>query len=224
MENASGFMLVNKPGGITSHDVVQKLRIITGIKKIGHAGTLDPIATGLLITGVGRRATKKISTFAELDKEYEAEIFLGAKTDTYDKEGRIIHVDTSYKCKEKEIRDTLFSFVGRLEQVPPMYSAKKVKGMKLYEMAREGVEIERDPINIRIYDIDLLGINENTIEIKVRCSTGTYIRSLAYDIGEDLGCGAYLQNLKRTAIGGYELKRAVALKDINKDNWEDFLF
>jgi tRNA pseudouridine55 synthase len=178
----------------------------------------------LLITGVGRRATKKISTFAELDKEYEAEIFLGAKTDTYDKEGRIIHVDTSYKCKEKEIRDTLFSFVGRLEQVPPMYSAKKVKGMKLYEMAREGVEIERDPVNIRIYDIDLLGINENTIEIKVRCSTGTYIRSLAYDIGEDLGCGAYLQNLKRTAIGGYELKRAVALKDINKDNWEDFLF
>jgi tRNA pseudouridine55 synthase len=91
-------------------------------------------------------------------------------------------------------------------------------------MAREGVEIERDPVNIRIYDIDLLGINENTIEIKVRCSTGTYIRSLAYDIGEDLGCGAYLQNLKRTAIGGYELKRAVALKDINKDNWEDFLF
>ncbi len=224
MNKTNGFILINKPEGITSHDVIKRLRAITGIKKIGHAGTLDPMATGLLIVGVGRQATKNISKFMKLDKEYEAEIFLGAKTDTYDKEGKIIYVNNSYTVNEKDIKDTLFSFVGTIEQIPPMYSAKKVRGTKLYEMAREGIEVERDSVSIRIYDIDLIGLDGNIVKVNVKCGTGTYIRSLTHDIGEKLGCGGYLRTLKRSAIGKYLVTDANKLEDIDEENWNKYLF
>lgn len=224
MEKESGFILIDKPAGITSHDVVDKLRKITGVKKIGHAGTLDPIATGLLIIGVGRPATKEISKFSKLDKEYEAEIFLGAETNTYDKNGKITYIDTSYICSEKEIREALFSFVGSIEQIPPMYSAKKIKGRKLYEMAREGIEVERKAINVRIYDIDLIKIDGDVVKIKIKCGTGTYIRCLAHDLGDALRCGAYLKQLRRLAIGKYRVDNAVELDNINKENWIKHLF
>lgn len=223
MEKESGFILINKPAGITSHDVVDRLRKITGIKKIGHAGTLDPMATGLLIMGVGRPATKEIDKFSKLDKEYEAEMFLGAETDTYDKDGKITYIDDAYSCQEEEIRDIVSGFVGVIEQIPPMYSAKKVRGRKLYEMAREGVEIERQPVSIRINDVDLLEARGKIVRFKVKCGTGTYIRSLVYDIGKELGSGAYLQELRRTAIGKYRVKDAVRLKDINQENWKNYL-
>lgn len=224
MEKTSGFILIDKPAGITSHDVVNKLRKITGVKKIGHAGTLDPMATGLLILGVGRTATKEISKFSKLDKEYEAEIFLGAKTDTYDKDGKIIHFDSSCTCSEKDVREAVFSFVGNIEQVPPMYSAKKIKGMKLYEMAREGIEVERKPVQVRVHDIELFKKEGNIVKIQVKCSPGTYIRCLAYDMGEKLGCGAYLRSLRRSSIGKYHVKDAIELENVDQDNWTKYLF
>jgi tRNA pseudouridine55 synthase len=222
-EQKSGFLLVNKPEGITSHDVVDRLRTITGIKKIGHAGTLDPFATGLLILAIGRESTKKINNFVKKDKQYIADIQLGAKTDTYDKNGKLTYVQFKKDLGESKIKRVLFNFVGEIEQIPPMYSAKKIKGVKLYEMAREGIEITRQPIKIKIYDIDLLSYESQTLRIDVKCSAGAYIRSLANDIGEKLGCGGYLKGLERVAIGDFLLEEAVDLRDLNKTNWDKYL-
>jgi tRNA pseudouridine55 synthase len=224
MTAPSGFLLVNKPEGITSHDVVDRLRKITGVKKIGHAGTLDPFATGLLILAIGRESTKKIDEFVKKDKQYIADIQLGAKTDTYDKTGKLTYVQFEKDLSENKIKKVLFDFVGEIEQTPPMYSAKKMKGVKLYEMAREGVEIDRKPIRIKIHDIDLLNHESQTLRIDVKCGPGTYIRSLANDIGEKLGCGGYLKGLHRIAIGGFKVKQAVSLDSLNSNNWEEFLF
>ena len=220
----SGFLLVNKPEGITSHDVVDRLRGVTGIKKIGHAGTLDPFATGLLIVGIGREATKRIGRFVKLDKKYEADIQLGATTDTYDKNGKVLEVNFKKSLKENEIKRVLFSFVGDIKQTPPMHSAKKIKGKKLYELARKGIEVEREPIQVKIYDIDLLEYENQTLKISVYCSSGTYIRTLAYDIGQKLECGGYLKGLKRTAIGEFWSEQAMDLEDIAENNWEQHLF
>jgi tRNA pseudouridine55 synthase len=224
MTATSGFLLIDKPEGITSHDVVDRLRGITGIKKIGHAGTLDPFATGLLILAIGRESTKKIGDFVKKDKQYIADIQLGAKTDTYDKNGKLTYVKFDKELNENKIKKVLFEFVGEIEQIPPMYSAKKVKGVKLYEMAREGIEITRKPVKIKIYDIDLLNYESQTLRIDIKCGSGTYIRSLANDIGEKLGCGGYLKALRRTAIGEFTIKRAVSLDSLGADNWEDYLF
>lgn len=232
MTNTSGFLLVDKPEGITSHDVVDKLRKITGIKKIGHAGTLDPFATGLLILAIGRDATKKIDRFVKLDKKYEAEAQLGATTDTCDKNGKLTaeglpegrKVNFNKDLAENEIKKILFSFIGEIEQTPPMYSAKKVKGKKLYELARQGVEIEREPIRVKIYDMDMLEYQGQTLRFFVHCSSGTYVRILAHDLGQKLGCGGYLKGLRRTAIGEFDLEKSIALEELTKDNWEDQLF
>lgn len=218
--NNHGFLLVNKPKGITSHDVVDYLRKITNIKKIGHTGTLDPLAEGLLILAINREATKKIDRFNKLDKTYIAEIKLGENTDTYDAEGKITNKYEGEKIKRKLIKKTLKKFLGEQKQIPPMYSAKKIKGKKLYELARKDIVINRKASLINIYKIKLLKYKWPILKIKVKCSTGTYIRSLAYDIGLDLYCGAYLKNLKRIKIGSYKLSKAHSLKKINKDNYK----
>jgi len=218
-----GFIIVNKPSGPTSHDIINKLRRITGIKKIGHAGTLDPFASGLLIVAIGREATKNINEFVKLDKEYSATLRLGATSDTYDRTGRKLEVK-SKKVKKEMIEKVLEKFVGRQKQIPPMYSAKKVGGKKLYELARKGIEIKRELADVEIFDIKFINYKPPFLKIRVRCSSGTYIRSLAHDIGEKLGCGAYLEELERTGIGVFKIKNSVKPEIITENNWENFLF
>ncbi|MFA5358710.1 MAG: tRNA pseudouridine(55) synthase TruB [Patescibacteria group bacterium] len=216
------FLLVNKPTGITSHDVVNVLRRITGIKKIGHAGTLDPLATGLLIVAINRESTKEIDRFVKLDKEYVATIKLGATSDTYDAEGKIIPASKSLAPSLDEIKKTINVFIGRQQQIPPMFSAKKIGGKKLYDLARAGKEIERAPSEIEIFSIKILEYSYPILKINVHCSSGTYIRSLANDIGASLGVGGYLAALERTKIGKYELKNSVALAELDKNNWKNY--
>lgn len=210
----SGFLLVNKPIGPTSFGVIAKLRRVTGIKKIGHAGTLDPFASGVLVIAIGREATRLISQYVKLDKEYEAVLRLGAVTDTYDRMGKVEKLNvTSKKIDIGEIQKVLAKFKGEQKQTPPMFSAKKVNGKKLYELARKGIKIERKAALINIYELELLEYAFPLLKIRVKCSSGTYIRTLAHDIGQILGCGAYLEELKRTAVGKFKLDQCV---DLNK--------
>jgi tRNA pseudouridine55 synthase len=220
----SGFILIDKPSGMTSHDVVDYLRKITKIRKIGHAGTLDPIATGLLILGIGREATKKLSKFQKLDKEYVAKIRLGAISDTFDREGKILILKTIKIPKEKEIEKVLKGFEGELLQSPPPYSAKRIKGVRLYELARKGILVKTKPKKVKIYKIEMLKYEWPYLKIKVSCSSGTYIRSLANDIGQKLGCGGYVENLRRTKIGNFKVENAQKLENLNSKNWQKFLF
>ncbi len=221
----SGFMykLIDKPVDWTSHDVVAKIRGIarkvTGNKKIkvGHAGTLDPFATGLLIVGIGREATKRLDEFKALPKTYIATLKLGATSDTQDSDGVITktrkHENTKTPTENKVI-DILQNFIGKQEQIPPMYSAKKIGGKKLYDLARKGIEIEREPNEIEIFNIKLLDYNYPDLKIEVDCSTGTYIRTLAHDIGKKLDCGAYCDELRRTRIGEFDVDKAIQPNDI----------
>ena len=210
------FLLINKPVGWTSHDVVGFLRKqYPRGTKVGHSGTLDPFATGLLIVGVGREATKRLDEFKNLPKIYEAVLFLGATSDTQDKDGVITLTKINQNYTREEIENVLKTFIGKQLQIPPMYSAKKINGQKLYELARAGKEVERQPNEIEIYNIELLNYEYPRLEIRVECSTGTYIRTLGHDIGQKLGCGAYCEELTRTRIGQYDLKDA---EEIKKDN------
>lgn len=205
------FLFINKPVGWTSHDVVAHIRTDKKIK-VGHAGTLDPFATGLLIVGVGRDCTKKLDKFKKLPKTYIATIKLGEISDTYDRTGKIFISKKPTNIPDKKIISSILkSFTGKQLQIPPMFSAKKINGKKLYELARKGIEVERQPNEIEIYEINLLDYSWPILKIEVKCSTGTYIRSLANDIGEKLGVGAYCEELERTAIGENYLKNAINL-------------
>jgi tRNA pseudouridine55 synthase len=218
----SGIILIDKDRDWTSFDVVAKLRNITGIKKIGHAGTLDPFATGLLIVAVGRESTKKIDDYMKLKKEYETEIFLGAVTETFDTESEIKNSGFDGVITEKKIRELMKSFIGEQEQIPPMFSAKKINGKKLYELARKGKTVARKKSKINIYNLELLSYKWPVLKIKVKCSTGTYIRSLGNDIGAKLGCGAYLQSLRRIKIGEFEVEKAHKIRELNQENFKDY--
>ncbi|MFC1802038.1 tRNA pseudouridine(55) synthase TruB [Patescibacteria group bacterium] len=222
MEN-TGFILINKPSGITSHDVIYKLRKITSIKKIGHSGTLDPFATGLLIVGVGRQSTKQLDKFLKQDKEYITKIKLGSISDTFDKTGQITKVENSQKPTQDEVLKVLKKYIGEINQTPPIFSAKKIKGKKMYELARKGIKIEMKPCLIIIYEIELLSYKYPYLEIKVSCSSGTYIRSLGNDIGKDLNCGGYLEELHRTKIGEYSVENSNKLENINSKKWNNLL-
>lgn len=211
------FLLINKPEGWTSFDVVGFARKQLRPKypeikklKVGHAGTLDPFATGLLIVGVGREATKKLDEFKALPKTYVATIRLGATSDTYDKTGRIQEIPNTIPPTAKQIEETIKSFTGKLQQIPPMFSAKKINGQRLYELARQGIEVERKANEIEIYQIKVLDYSWPLLQIEVQCSAGTYIRSLANDIGAKLGTGAYCEELVRTKIGQHSLADAVS--------------
>lgn len=229
MENKpTGFLLVDKPAGITSHDVVDKLRKITGIKKIGHAGTLDPFATGLLIMAIGRESTREISKFVGMDKEYVADIILGATTETLDSEAEVQISSQNTVVSSQEITKAMAGLTGEIDQIPPMYSAIKVKGKKLYELARKGEEIKREPRKVTIHKFKMIGEPEDfnnlqKINAKIKCSSGTYIRALARDLGEKLNTGAYLQNLRRISIGDYKIENAHQIQNINSDNWTELL-
>jgi len=220
----SGFLFIDKPKGMTSFEVVEFLRKITGIKKIGHAGTLDPSATGLLIVGIGREATKLLGNFLKKEKTYQAEIEFGKITDTWDAEGKVIFEKKDLKPISREkIEEVLMEFIGEIEQIPPKFSAKKIKGKKAYELARKGEEVKLPSQKVKIFYIKVLKYHWPFLEIETKVSSGCYIRSLAYEIGEKLSCGAYLKNLRRIEIGKVSLKESVALKDLNSSNWQKFL-
>ena len=209
-----GIININKDKGYTSHDVVAVLRRVLNIRKIGHTGTLDPDATGVLPVCVGK-ATKVCDIITDRDKTYEAKVLLGVTTDTLDTSGEILsknEVDVS----EEDIKEALDCFKGEIEQIPPMYSAIKVDGKKLYEYARAGVEIERKSRKVTIYDIELLDVELPYFSIRVKCSKGTYIRTLCDDIGSKLGCGAALSELVRTAVGRFKIEDALTLSDVEK--------
>jgi tRNA pseudouridine55 synthase len=218
------FLLINKPKNWTSHDVVGYLRKITKIKKIGHSGTLDPFATGLLIVAIEKKYTKQIDKFHNLDKTYAAELTLGKISDTYDCTGKISDFKKHTKPAKKEIEKTIIKFIGEQKQIPPMFSAKKIKGQKLYDLARKGIEIKRKPNIINIYSIKINKYSYPILSLTIRCSTGTYIRSIANDIGKELKIGAYCSKLKRTKIGDYDLKNAGKIKQISSENLKKYSF
>lgn len=211
----SGFLLVDKPVGPTSHDIVDKVRRALHTRKVGHAGTLDPFASGLLILAVGSK-TKEISNFVGLDKAYETSVRFGATSDTMDRTGKIEQKDCS-PVSQAELESAREKFRGEIDQTPPMYSAKKVGGKKLYELAREGKEIERKPVRVTIHELELVSFSWPTAIIRTRVSSGTYIRALADDIGKALGCGAYLEELRRTKVGTYSVENAVQPENITAD-------
>lgn len=219
------FILINKPKTWTSNDVTVYLRRATKTKKVGHAGTLDPFATGLLIVGIGRDSTKRLDEFKALPKTYIATIKLGAVSDTQDSTGTITQYESSnIKPDIGDIKQTLQSFLGKQTQIAPMYSAKKIQGQKLYNLAREGVELERKPHEVEIFSIDLLEYNYPYLKIEVKCGAGTYIRTLAQDIGEKLGVGAYCDELERTKIGDYSVANTIDPKTIDRSDYTKLLF
>ena len=210
----SGIINVYKEAGYTSFDVVAKLRGILKIKKIGHTGTLDPDATGVLPVCIGK-ATKLCDMLTDKDKVYECVMLLGVETDTYDMSGRILSKNT-VDVTEKQVEEAINSFVGDIMQVPPMYSALKVNGKKLYELAREGKEVERKPRPVTIFSIDILSISLPEVSIRIHCSKGTYIRSLCHDIGEILGCGCAMKSLVRTRVSQFDISDAKTLSEIER--------
>ena len=208
-----GFVNVYKPVGMTSHDVVAKLRKITGIKQVGHTGTLDPFAEGVLPVCIGK-ATRLIEFLAD-DKEYLATVQFGKSTDTYDKDGSVIF-SSDKKVTEDDVKEALKFFEGEISQVPPIYSAIKVNGKKLYEYARSGKEVEIQPRRVVIENIELKSFDKELqqAQILIKCSKGTYIRSIANDLGENLGCGAHLIRLIRTQAGKFRVENSVNLEDV----------
>lgn len=218
-----GILLIDKPKNITSHDVVAQIRKITGIQRIGHAGTLDPLATGLLIILVGRNYTKLQSKFLRTDKEYIATIRLGIETNTYDVTGEVINYYYGELPNLEIIKKALENFKGEIWQVPPAFSAKKIKGHRAYKLARTGRNVALKPAKINISRIQVVSYIKPRLKLKLIVSSGTYIRSLANDIGKKLGYLACLENLKRTRIGNYSLENSTKLNRINKENWRYFL-
>lgn len=214
-----GILIINKPIGPTSHDIVGKIRKITGIKKVGHAGTLDPFASGILILLIGK-ATKLQSKFMEMDKTYVGTLKLGEVSDTYDVTGKI------EKCPPKadpplaeKIRKTLKTFIGQIKQIPPIYSAIKINGQSAYKMARRGEKPKIKPRKIKIYNIKILKYKWPHLQIEVKCGKGAYIRSLAHDLGRKLGCGAYLKKLTRIEAGKFSMENSVKPEKLTDKNW-----
>lgn len=212
---ASGILNIDKPQGLTSHDVIVKVRQASGIRRVGHAGTLDPMATGVLLVcfGQGTRVTEYLM---ESPKVYRAQVRLGITTDTGDVEGRVISRSDPRGIALEEIEDALASFQGRIQQVPPIYSALKKEGAPLYRLARQGVPVEPTPREVEILRLEVLDWALPFLEIEVACSPGTYIRALARDLGEKLGCGAHLSSLTRLRCGRFTLEEAATLQEVEE--------
>ncbi len=210
----SGVLVVDKPVGLTSHEVVQIIRRGTNIRRAGHTGTLDPRASGVLVILLGP-AVRLSEYVSASDKRYQAVLQLGTTTDTYDADGRVLTTNP-VEISEQQFETALQSFIGEIEQVPPPYSAVKIKGRKAYEMAREGEEVDLQPRRITVYSLELLEWAPPEAVIDVYCSSGTYIRSLANDLGKMLGCGAHLVGLRRTKSGRFTLRDAVPLRKLRE--------
>ena len=206
---------LNKPKGISSQQAVTRVKRITGVKKAGHAGTLDPMATGVLLVCIGE-ATKITRFLSDLDKEYLTVMKLGEKTDTYDSEGAVVQRSEGFSLGREDIEKVLAGFRGTIEQIPPMFSALKVGGRPLYALARSGITVERAGREITIHGMEITGFSLPFVELKISCSKGTYIRSLCNDIGEALGVGAHVTGLQRTRIGGFLIEDSVTLDGLEK--------
>lgn len=217
----NGVLNIFKPSGITSFDVVRMVKRAANTKKVGHTGTLDPMASGVLPVCIGN-ATKIVDYIMNESKIYKSTLKLGIVTDTYDKEGKILKEET-VNLESKIVEECIKSFQGSIEQVPPMYSALKVNGKRLYQLAREGIEVERKARKINIYSIDILNIDLPYVTFQVHCSKGTYIRSLCYDIGEKLGVGASMWELERVKTGIFNIKDALHIDDLNNENINEYL-
>jgi len=211
-DSMSGVLVVDKPVGMTSHEVVQIIRRGTNIRRAGHTGTLDPRASGVLVILIGP-AVRLSEYVSASDKRYQAVIRLGANTDTYDSDGQVTKTNP-IDITEEQFETELKKFIGEIEQTPPPYSAIKMQGRPAYEMAREGEEVEMQPRIINVYSLDLLEWAPPEVTVDVHCSSGTYVRSLAYELGEKLGCGAMLAGLRRTKSGRFTLKDAVPLRKL----------
>jgi tRNA pseudouridine55 synthase len=222
----SGVLVVDKPVGMTSHDVVQAIRGGTGLRRAGHTGTLDPRASGVLVILVGPAV--RLSEFVSAsDKRYQAIIRLGSTTDTFDADGKFTHSDEPVNVTEEQFEKVLSTFIGEIEQTPPPYSAVKVQGRKAYEMARQGEEVDLAPRKITVHHLEVLEWAPPEVVIDVHCSSGTYVRSLANDLGTALGCGAYLVGLRRTKSGRFSLRDATPLRKLQEafhaGNWYQYL-
>jgi tRNA pseudouridine55 synthase len=211
--NPSGILPVDKPQGITSHDVVDKVRRLVGIRRVGHTGTLDPMATGLMLVCIGR-ATRLSEFLTGQNKTYQARVRFGEETDTYDAEGRVVASGGVPPEGLDPICRALEAFTGEIEQVPPMFSAARVGGRRLHEMARAGVEVARKPRVVCIHKAEPIAYESPDLDIVVSCSKGTYIRTLAHDLGGHLGCGAHLVALRRTEVGGIGIDQSSTLDDL----------
>ena len=204
-------LLINKPLRWTSFDAVRKIRNLIGIKKVGHAGTLDPLATGLLIICTGK-FTKRINEFMAQEKEYTGSFTLGAITPTYDLESEPAHFKPLDNITATHIQEATKQFIGEISQIPPAHSAIKVEGRRVYELARQGKDVKMEPRRVTIHEFEITNIDLPRVNFRVVCSTGTYIRSLAFDFGQALGCGAYLSSLCRTRIGNFTLDKAQSIE------------
>lgn len=210
-----GILLIDKPGDHTSHDVVARLRGILKMKRVGHAGTLDPMATGLLIILVGK-ATRVSQYLISLDKEYEGTVELGKVTDTQDADGQMMETRPVPPLTAAQIQTAINGFLGDQYQTPPMYSAIKIDGVPLYKSARKGEEVEREPRFIRVMNWELTRLELPRFDFRMRCSKGTYVRTLAHDLGQKLGCGAHLTALRRTATDKFNVSQAITLDELQK--------
>ncbi|MCS7185403.1 MAG: tRNA pseudouridine(55) synthase TruB [Armatimonadetes bacterium] len=224
-----GIFLLLKPSGMTAHDVVEFVRKKLKMKRVGHTGTLDPLASGLMVLCLGR-ATRLAEFISELDKVYRFEMVLGIKTKTQDAEGEILEVRSTEGITAERLEKVLKNFIGEIEQVPPMLSAVHYQGKRLYELARKGLEVERPPRKVKIHRLTLLEWWEKPVKralIEVHCSRGTYIRTLASDIGEALGCGAYQHFLVRTQVGPFKSEQALTLEEFGEavlqGQWERYI-
>ena len=218
----NGIIVVKKEQGFTSFDVVAKLRGICGQKKIGHTGTLDPDAEGVLPVCLGN-ATKVCDMLTDSDKEYEAVMLLGVETDTQDTSGTVLVQKPTDHLLEEMVLSVIRSFVGPIKQIPPMYSALKVNGQKLCDLARAGITVERKARDIMVYGIDIVSVELPRVTMRVKCSKGTYIRTICHDIGQKLGCGAAMEHLTRTRAAGYTLEQALTLAEIQSRKDEGIL-
>jgi tRNA pseudouridine55 synthase len=212
-----GILIVNKPMGITSHDVVKKVRARFRMRRVGHAGTLDPLATGVLIMLLGK-ATKSFNKFVGMDKAYRATLILGTATDSADVQGKVIQQIPYEGVTRGQVEEVFKKFSGHIDQVPPMVSAVKVKGKKLYQLARKGIEVAREARQVRIDCLKLEAFDPPHVKFYLECSKGTYVRQLAEDIGKLLGCGACISQIERTRVGSFRVEEAVSIEDIHESH------
>jgi tRNA pseudouridine55 synthase len=217
-----GVVVINKPDGITSHDVVARIRKKLGLRRVGHAGTLDPLATGVLVILLGK-STKLFDKFVAFDKAYIATLILGQETTSADIQGKLVRERDYTHITREAVERAFVEFTGEIQQLPPMVSAVKKNGKKLYEFARKGIVVERQPRSIRIDRLEIVDFNPPHVKFYVECSKGTYIRQLAQDVGEYLGCGACISQIERTKVGSFSIKDAIKIEDLNEShilNWK----